>query len=129
MENTEKVNEYNSALFKICSQLKYYVQEVNDEDMLEKTYSTFHTTNITLTKQYRVQNFTRYSKLNACLLVVHQNNEHLMKTMNLHFLKQILQILMVIKTIHVADGVVVVEDEVVVILIETKSIIRTIIWS
>ena len=38
-----------------------------------------------------------------------------------------LQILMVIETIHVDEGVVVVEDEVVAILIETKAIIRTII--
>nr|KAJ0201635.1 hypothetical protein LSAT_V11C600313170 [Lactuca sativa] len=44
----KKVNEYNSALFIIRSQLKYCGQEVTDEDMLEKTYTTFHETNITL---------------------------------------------------------------------------------
>ncbi|XP_052619655.1 uncharacterized protein LOC111878842 [Lactuca sativa] len=47
-QDFKKVNEDNSALFGICSQLKYCGQEVTDEDMLEKTYSTFHATNITL---------------------------------------------------------------------------------
>ena len=75
----KKVNEYNSTLFRICSQLKYCGQEVADEDMLEKTYSTFHATNITLMQQYHMQKFTRYSELNACLLVAEQNNELLMK--------------------------------------------------
>ncbi|XP_023754681.1 uncharacterized protein LOC111903126 [Lactuca sativa] len=47
-QDFNKVNEYNSALFRICAQLKYYGQEVIDEDMLKKTCSTFHATNITL---------------------------------------------------------------------------------
>ncbi|XP_023731769.1 uncharacterized protein LOC111879536 [Lactuca sativa] len=76
-QDFKKVNKYNSALFRICSQLKYCGQEVTDEDMLEKTYSTFHATNITLMQQYRMQMFTR--ELNACLLVAEQNNELLMK--------------------------------------------------
>ncbi|KAL7598632.1 hypothetical protein Lser_V15G25464 [Lactuca serriola] len=78
-QDFKKVNEYNSALFRICSQLKYYGKEVTDDDMLEKTYSAFHATNITLMQQYRMQKFTRYSELNACLLVAEQNNELLMK--------------------------------------------------
>ncbi|KAL7616709.1 hypothetical protein Lser_V15G03438 [Lactuca serriola] len=78
-QDFKKVNEYNSALFRICLQLKYCGQEVTDEDMLEKTYSTFHATNITLMQQYRMQKFTRYFELNACLLVAEQNNELLMK--------------------------------------------------
>ncbi|XP_023768579.1 uncharacterized protein LOC111917157 [Lactuca sativa] len=77
-QDLNKVNEYKSAFFRICSQLKYCGQEVTDEDMLEKTYSTFHATNITLQK-YRLQKFTKYSELNACLLLVDQNKELLMK--------------------------------------------------
>ncbi|XP_023739450.1 uncharacterized protein LOC111887515 [Lactuca sativa] len=68
-QDFKKVNEYSSALFRICSQLKYCGQEVIDEDMLEKTYSTFHAKNITLMQPYRLQKFTRCSKLNACLLI------------------------------------------------------------
>ncbi|GKD45175.1 hypothetical protein Tco_1269820 [Tanacetum coccineum] len=54
-------------------------REVLLPDMLEKTYSTFHASNMTLQQQYRLQKFTRYSELNAYLLVVEQNNELLMK--------------------------------------------------
>lgn len=35
-QDFKKMNEYNSALFIICSQLKYCGHEVIDEDMLEK---------------------------------------------------------------------------------------------
>ncbi|XP_023738924.1 uncharacterized protein LOC111886921 [Lactuca sativa] len=78
-QDFKKVNEYNSALFRICSQLKYCGQEVTDEDILEKTYSTFHATNINLMQQYQLQKFIKYSELNTCLLVVYKNNELLMK--------------------------------------------------
>ena len=78
-QDFKKVNEYNSALFRICSQLRFCGEEVSDEEMLEKTYSTFHASNITLMQQYRMQRFTRYSELNTCLLVAEQNNDLLMK--------------------------------------------------
>nr|GEU59409.1 hypothetical protein [Tanacetum cinerariifolium] len=78
-QDFKKVNEYSSALFRICSQLKLCGQSVTDADMLEKNYSTFHASNMTLQQQYRLQKFTRYSKLNAYLLVVEQDNELLMK--------------------------------------------------
>ena len=78
-QDFKKVNEYNSALFRICSQLRFCGEEVSDEEMLEKTYSTFHASNITLMQQYRMQRFSRYSELNTCLLVAEQNNDLLMK--------------------------------------------------
>ncbi|GJX05709.1 hypothetical protein Tco_0191625 [Tanacetum coccineum] len=56
-----------------------FKKSVTDADMLEKTYSIFHASNMTLQQQYRLQKFTRYSELNAYLLVVEQNNELLMK--------------------------------------------------
>ncbi|KAI3685019.1 hypothetical protein L6452_34250 [Arctium lappa] len=78
-QDFKKVNDYSSALFRVCSQLRFCGQSVTDADMLEKTYSTFHASNITLQQQYRMQKFTRYSELNSCLLVAEQNNELLMK--------------------------------------------------
>ncbi|KAJ9546847.1 hypothetical protein OSB04_019390 [Centaurea solstitialis] len=78
-QDFKKVNDYSSALFKICSQLKFCGQSVNDADMLEKSYSTFHASNITLQQQYRLQKLKRYSELNSFLLVAEQNNELLMK--------------------------------------------------
>ncbi|KAM3340749.1 hypothetical protein P3S68_028383 [Capsicum galapagoense] len=42
------VHEYNSAMFRISSQLKLCGETVNDNDMIEKTLSTFHASNVLL---------------------------------------------------------------------------------
>ena len=47
------VSKYNSAMFRISSQMKLCREKVTDEDMLEKTFSTFHVSNLLLQKQYR----------------------------------------------------------------------------
>ena len=47
--------------------------------MLEKTFSTFHTSNIMLQQQYRHRNFTKYLELISVLLIVKQINELLLK--------------------------------------------------
>ena len=47
--------------------------------MLEKTFTTFHASNVLLQQQYRERRFTKYSELISCLLVVEQNNELLMR--------------------------------------------------
>ncbi|GJS06063.1 hypothetical protein Tco_0362859 [Tanacetum coccineum] len=73
-QDFKKVNEYTSALFRICRTLRFYRQTVIEGDMLKKTFSTFHASNINLQQQYRLQNFKRYSDLNVNLLV-EKNNE------------------------------------------------------
>ncbi|KAK8369555.1 hypothetical protein V6Z12_A01G118700 [Gossypium hirsutum] len=42
------ISEYNSELFKISSQLKLCGENITDKDLLEKTFSTFHATNMLL---------------------------------------------------------------------------------
>ncbi|KAD2805063.1 hypothetical protein E3N88_38440 [Mikania micrantha] len=54
-------------------------QNVTEEDVLEKTFGTFHASNAGLQMYLRVQGFKRYSDLNALLLVAEKNNEVLMK--------------------------------------------------
>ena len=66
-------------MFKISSHLKLCGEKITDENMLEKTYTTFHTSNVLLQQQYRERRFTKYSELIACLLVAEQNNELLLK--------------------------------------------------
>ena len=78
-QDFKKVNEYTSALFRICSTLRFCGQIVTEGDLLEKTLSTFHASNLNLQQQYRLQSFKRYSDLNANLLVAEKNNELLMK--------------------------------------------------
>ena len=48
LQDFKSVNDYNSALFKISSQLKLCGEKVTEEDMLEKTFMTFHASNILL---------------------------------------------------------------------------------
>ncbi|KAD2393695.1 hypothetical protein E3N88_40672 [Mikania micrantha] len=79
LQDFKKVNDYTSALFRICSILRFCGQNVTEEDMLEKTFSTFHASNAALQTYLRVQGFKRYSDLNALLLVAEKNNEVLMK--------------------------------------------------
>ncbi|KAJ8621776.1 hypothetical protein MRB53_030305 [Persea americana] len=45
------VSEYNSALFNIVSRLRLCGEKVSEEQMLEKTLSTFHGSNVLLQEQ------------------------------------------------------------------------------
>ena len=47
--------------------------------MLEKTYSTFHASNVLMQQQYREHRFAKYYELISCLLVTEQNNELLLQ--------------------------------------------------
>jgi hypothetical protein len=73
------VGEFNSAMFRITSELKLCGEKIIDEDMLEKTFFTFHALNLLLQQQYRERGFKKYSELKSCLLVAEQNNEFRMK--------------------------------------------------
>ncbi|XP_056848984.1 uncharacterized protein LOC130504063 [Raphanus sativus] len=48
IQDYKSVEEYNSVMFKIASKLKLCGETVTDADMLEKTFSTFHTNNMLL---------------------------------------------------------------------------------
>ena len=47
--------------------------------MLEKTFTTFHASNVLSKQQYRDRRFTKHSKLISCLVVTEHNNELLMR--------------------------------------------------
>ncbi|KAJ0027364.1 hypothetical protein Pint_35869 [Pistacia integerrima] len=74
LQNFELVIEYNCVVFRMSSQLKLCEKNITDEDMLEKTFSTFHASNVLLQQQYREKGFKKYYELISCLLVVEQNN-------------------------------------------------------
>ncbi|XP_012851783.1 PREDICTED: uncharacterized protein LOC105971476 [Erythranthe guttata] len=84
LQDFKSVNEYNSAMFKIVSRLRLCGDDVTEHDMLEKTFTTFHASNMLLQQQYRERGFIKYSQLISCLLVAEQNNELLMKNHNSH---------------------------------------------
>lgn len=79
LQDFKSVSEYNSAMFNITSQLNLCGENVTDNDMLEKTFSTFHASNLLLQQQYREKGFKKYTELISCLLVAEQNNELLLK--------------------------------------------------
>ncbi|XP_050110357.1 uncharacterized protein LOC126589197 [Malus sylvestris] len=68
------VAEYNSALFRITSQMKLCWDTITEEDLLEKTFSTFHASNNNelLMKNHhsRPTRFAPFSKMNAASLEV-----------------------------------------------------------
>ncbi|XP_076935596.1 uncharacterized protein LOC143602330 [Bidens hawaiensis] len=79
LQDFKSITEYNSAMFRITSQLILCGENITDKEMLEKTFSTFHASNMLLQQQYRERGFTKYSELISCLFVAKQNNELLMK--------------------------------------------------
>ena len=79
LQDFKSINEYNSAMFRITSRIKLCGKKIIDHDMLEKTFSTFHASNVLLQQQYREKGFKKYSELISCLLVAERNNELLLK--------------------------------------------------
>ncbi|KAK9676731.1 hypothetical protein RND81_11G096200 [Saponaria officinalis] len=66
LEHTiEEVNEYNSALFRISSQLEYCSDEVTDFAKLEKMFSTMGAPNLQYARQLRREKFTKLTNLIA----------------------------------------------------------------
>ncbi|XP_051126319.1 uncharacterized protein LOC127248141 [Andrographis paniculata] len=53
LQDFKSVQEYNSAMFKITSRLRHCGENVSESDMMKKTFSTFHGSNIVLQQQYR----------------------------------------------------------------------------
>ncbi|XP_020258661.1 uncharacterized protein LOC109835076 [Asparagus officinalis] len=58
-------------------------EEVSEERMLEKTYTSFHEKDAILMQQYRERKFKKYSELHSTLLMAEQNRELLLATHNL----------------------------------------------
>ncbi|XP_070682485.1 uncharacterized protein [Malus domestica] len=61
IQDFKSVAEYNHALFRITSQMKLYGDTITEEDLLEKTFSTFHASNMLMQQQYRARGFTKYN--------------------------------------------------------------------
>ncbi|KAL8144139.1 hypothetical protein V2J09_017171 [Rumex salicifolius] len=73
LQNLKNVSEYNSEMCRIVSTLRLCGQTVKEEDMLEKTFSTFHASNL-----YRERGFMTYSELHTCLIFAEENNQLLL---------------------------------------------------
>ncbi|XP_050142146.1 uncharacterized protein LOC126618091 [Malus sylvestris] len=58
IQDFKLVAKYNSTLFRITSQLKLCGDTITKENLLEKTFSTFHASNVLIRQQYRARDFT-----------------------------------------------------------------------
>ncbi|KAM2447502.1 hypothetical protein PS1_017830 [Malus domestica] len=56
-------------MFRISSKMKLCEETITEEDILEKTFNTFHASNVLLQQQYREQGFTEYNQLIYVLLL------------------------------------------------------------
>ncbi|XP_021762528.1 uncharacterized protein LOC110727269 [Chenopodium quinoa] len=83
MMDFKSVIDYSSTMHEIVSILRYCDHSVIDEQMIEKTLTTFHASNILLQEQYRERGFKKFNKLMSVLLVAEQNSDLLLKNHNL----------------------------------------------
>ena len=77
------MSEYNSALFDIVSQLELCGVKFDENELLEKTFFTFHVSNILLQQQYRQRQYKTYSELISLFLTTEQTNQLLLKNHDL----------------------------------------------
>ncbi|XP_050104850.1 uncharacterized protein LOC126584547 [Malus sylvestris] len=75
LDEALKMAEYNSALFRITSQMKLCGDTITDEILLEKTYSTFHANNVLLQQQYRARGQFDATHLDVSDFITERGNE------------------------------------------------------
>jgi hypothetical protein len=73
------VTAYDSALRRIVSQLKLCDQEITEEEMIEKTSSTFPPSQLMLHRMLRVANYRTYSELISTLSQLEKDDQKLMR--------------------------------------------------
>ena len=83
LHDFKSVSEYNSALFDIVFQLELCGVKLTETELLEKTFSTFHVSNILLQQQYRQRQFKTYFELISVFPIAKQTNQLLLKNHDL----------------------------------------------
>ena len=79
IQDFKSIGEFNHAVHKICSKLKFCDKEPSEAEKIEKTLSTMLPADRILQQQYRARQFTRYSDLIHVLLQAEKHDELLMK--------------------------------------------------
>lgn len=84
LQDFKTVADYNHAVHRICSRLKFCEKEPSDADKIEKTLSTMHPSDRITQQQYRAHGYTVYSKLIHTLSQAEKHDELLMKNHHKH---------------------------------------------
>jgi hypothetical protein len=61
LQDFKSVADYNHAIHRICSKLKFYEKKPTDTDKIEKTLSTMLLSDRVLQQQYMTHNYQVYS--------------------------------------------------------------------
>jgi hypothetical protein len=80
--NFDSVTAYDSALRRIVSQLKLCDKEITDEEMIEKTLSTFPPSQRIRHLVHRMANYGKYSELIFALLQEERASQDVMTNQN-----------------------------------------------
>jgi hypothetical protein len=75
-QDFKTVADYNHAVHRISSRLKFCKKEPTDADKIEKTLSTMHPSDRVIQQQYRAHGYTVHSKL---IHTLSQAKKHIMK--------------------------------------------------
>ncbi|XP_066167830.1 uncharacterized protein [Oryza sativa Japonica Group] len=75
LQDFKTIDEYNHAVHKICSKLRFCKNEPSEAEKIEKTLSTMLPSKRIITQQYREKNFTVYSSLIQTLKQAEKNHE------------------------------------------------------
>jgi hypothetical protein len=80
----KSVSDYNTELYRIVTKLKICEQTslTTERSLIEKTLSTFHPMNYTLSEQYRSNKYKNYSDLLTTLLLAEKQHEILTNNYN-----------------------------------------------
>jgi hypothetical protein len=78
-QDFKSVAAYNSAVHQINSKLRFCNSAVSDDDLIEKTLSTFHPNMRLIAEQHRNQKYKKHSELIYALLQAEKHNEILDK--------------------------------------------------
>lgn len=84
LQDFKSVADYNHAVHRICSKLKFCEKEPSDADKIEKTLSTMLPADRILQQQYRASKFQIYSQLIHTLTQAEKHDELLMKNHHKH---------------------------------------------
>ena len=79
LQDFKSMADYNHAVHRICSKLKFCEKEPTDADKIEKALSTMLPFDRVLQKQYRAHNYQLYSWLIHTLTQAEKHDELLLK--------------------------------------------------